>query len=445
MIVRSTHPSADEFEGNRMRRILLSGLVLTLSSGFLLGAEEDAGRAAALARDGENLYRQGAYSEALERFEGALAAGLETPAILYQAANCYRAARADQSKELELKKKAALLLEKEVAGGRASLPSYYYLAAIYIHNLADPVKGVAVARKGITLVEKPDPGLALPVENLYRAARLYEFLGSDEKAASMDRRFLDAAEVSPTPVDRASVRISRDKLGSHYMKLERFDEAAKVFEALLEAEPTRDRERHQWGLALLRAGRPEEASRAWRGASGDEYRTELGYLEKVAARYAATGAPASSKSHPEAAALTDQALAAKILEVSSVLREEKKKVEDAKDAALKEKIAAAKRHREEYMKLSVEERRARAQAAMRERNRAEGKSKSRGRPEPASEAETGGWKRPVHTQLPPRPPKTPEHVAAEREFFFFLAELVKRGQLIRMFCFQNGIADLVFR
>ena len=84
-----------------MRGTWLWGLLLALSVGFAHGAEGDAGKATALAREGESLYKKGAYSEALKRFEAAMAAGLETSAILYQAANCYRIARSDQVKEVE--------------------------------------------------------------------------------------------------------------------------------------------------------------------------------------------------------------------------------------------------------------------------------------------------------------------------------------------------------
>jgi hypothetical protein len=36
-------------------------------------------------------------------------------------------------------------------------------------------------------------------------------------------------------------------------------------------------------------------------------------------------------------------------------------------------------------------------------------------------------------------------MAAERDFFHLLEEYIERGQLIRMYCFQSGLSDLVFR
>jgi hypothetical protein len=47
--------------------------------------------------------------------------------------------------------------------------------------------------------------------------------------------------------------------------------------------------------------------------------------------------------------------------------------------------------------------------------------------------------------LPPPPPPSPEKQAAERDFFFLLNEYVKRGHLIRNFCFENGLVEMIFR
>ncbi len=415
-------------------RVLISA-VLAAGASIHSASAQDPGKAAAIEREAESLYRQGAYTEALKKFEAAFAAGPSSPAALYQAANCYRAALSDEAREIEMKRQAVPLFEKEIASGQAGIASYYYLASIYIHSLHDAVKGVEVARKGIALAEKPGMALEPPAENSYRAARLHEFLGQDDRAAAMDQRFLESAAVSPTPVERAAVRISREKLADHLMRAGKFPEAASVYEALLEAEPMRDRERHQWGLALLRAGKPEEAAAAWRGASSDDYRTELAYLEKVASRYAEAGKPASSVKVPGASSLSDEALATKVQEAGATLRPFREAAESATRTANDEAAEEAQRRQEEILKLTPEERKARW-LAQREKSRAEAGKESGARESEAAKAAPAPWVRPV---------KSAEWLAAEREFFYLLTEYVKRDKLIRMYCFQNGLADLVFR
>ncbi len=415
-------------------RVLISA-VLAVGAALQPASAQEPGKAAAIEREAESLYRQGAYAEALKKFEEAFAAGPSSPAALYQAANCYRAALSDEARELEMKRQAVPLFEKEIASGQAGVASYYYLASIYINSLHDAVKGVEVARKGIALAEKPGMALEPPAENLYRVARLHEFLGQDDKAAAMDERFQKSAAVSPTPVERAAVRISREKLAAHLMRAGKFSDAASVYEALLEAEPLRDPERHQWGLALLKAGKPEEAAAAWRGASSDDYRTELAYLEKVASRYAEAGKPASSVKVPDASSLSDEALATKVQEAGAALRPFRQAAETATRTASDEAAAEAQRRQEEILKLTPEERKARW-LAQREKIGAEGGKGSGAKESTAAQTATAPWARPV---------KSAEWLAAEREFFYLMTEYVKRGHLIRMYCFQNGLADLVFR
>src|SRR5712691_7015725 len=121
--------------------------------------------AAALAREGQDLYIKGAYTEALRRFEGAIAAGQETGTLLYEAGACYGQAMGNREKEIELKRRAVPLLEKEIAGGSAPIDTYYYLSATYINDLSDPVKGTESAKAGVGLLEKSKaPALSTPGE-----------------------------------------------------------------------------------------------------------------------------------------------------------------------------------------------------------------------------------------------------------------------------------------
>ncbi|HXI03963.1 MAG TPA: hypothetical protein VNI57_12380 [Candidatus Saccharimonadales bacterium] len=426
-----------------MRKLGLTFALMALSAGVLWAGDES-GKGVAAAREAETLYRQGAYAAALKKYEEAMAAGTKTPEILYQAGNCYRVAMSDQAKELELKKQAVPMLEQEIAGGQAGIAAHYYLAAIYIHNLADPVKGVAVARKGVALVEKNDPTLENPVENLYRAARLYEFLGQNDKESAMDQRFQDAAAVSPTPVDRAAVQISREKLAAEYMRTEKYDKAAGVYAALLKVDPLRDDDRHQWGLALLRAGKPLEAAKAWNGATSDEYRTELAYLSRVAVRYDESGRPQSCATAPGAATLTDDALSAKVLEAGAKLRQYKEKAESEFKAQQQSVIDEQNRHRAEILALSPEERKARWEKKEAE-EKASGKADAEAGGDSAKKQEPSLTGRVQPTHISMLPEKSDAWKAAEKDFFCLMTEYVKRGHLIRMYAFQNGMADLIFR
>lgn len=419
-----------------MRRMaLIAALTLVAVAVPTAAAEnvEPAAQGERLAKEGDDLYRKGAYSEALRKFEAAMAAGQVTPAILYQTGNCYKVVMSDSGRELELKKKAMPLLEAEITSGRGGIESHYYLAAIYIHNLEDPVKGVDVARKGVALVERPDPSLRRPVENLFRAARLYEFLGEDEKSAAMDEDFLEAAGISPVAVDRASIRLSREKLGAYLMRKSEFSRAAAIFEAIVKAEPVRDVDRHQWGLALLRGGKPEEAAKAWRGAVSDEWRTELAYLDKAVMRYVQAGNPASSTKFPGAEALADQDLAAKIIEAGAAVREHKQKADSEAKARNEAAVMEETRRREQVLAMSPEERKARW-----EKKKAEMAASGKG-------ASSGGQESPPARGAAQIPGKSEEWMAAERDFFHLLEEYIERGQLIRMYCFQSGLSDLVFR
>jgi hypothetical protein len=48
-------------------------------------------------------------------------------------------------------------------------------------------------------------------------------------------------------------------------------------------------------------------------------------------------------------------------------------------------------------------------------------------------------------KLEAMPAPSPEKVAAEKEFFVLLVEYVKRDRLIRGFCFENGLVEMIFR
>lgn len=394
-------------------------------------------------REGEDLYRQGAYSEALKKFESALAGGVETPALLYQTGSCYALATGNKDKEAEMKKRAVPLFEKEITGGSASLDSYYYLAATYVNDLKDPVKGTDVARKGVASLEKPGAAAPKTPDGLFRAGRLYSMLGKDKEAISYYDRSVQAAESGAVGVDRASYRLALEDLSAYRFKEKKYDAAAKAYASLLKLDPLRDRDRHQYGLALLLSGKPDEATATWRKAVTDDLRTELNYLSGVVTRWMQSGSPKTSKYLPKSGSIDDATLEQKINESAEVLR------------AVREKDAKAKQEQEEKERAELAEKEKNKAPLDPEAVKAKFKAKMKNQPPPdpnATEASGEGdpWKALREmginpTKVPPPPPPSPERLAAEKEFFFLMTEYVKRGHLIRNFCFENGLVEMIFR
>jgi hypothetical protein len=393
-------------------------------------------------KEGEDLYRQGAYAEALKRFEAVMAAGQETPAVLYQAGACYGQTAGNKDKELDLKKRAIPLLEKEIAGGSAALDSYYYLSAIYINDLNDPVKGTDVARKGVAALAKPGSPAPTTQEGCFRAGRLYSFLGKDKEAAAYYDRSIQAAGSGAASVDRASLKIALSDVATYRFKEKNYAASAAAYESLLKLDPLRDRERHQLGLAYLLGGKPDAATTAWKAGVTDEMRTELYYLSGVVSRYVAIGSPTTSKLAPKASALNDATLEQKILQAAETLR------------TIREKEAKAKQEADEKEKAELTEKAKSTASLDVEAVKAKFKAKMKGAPAPNPGSAEDGKGDPWQalkgmglspTKLPPPPPDSPEKVAADRDFFYLMNEYVSRGHLIRNFCFENGLVEMIFR
>jgi hypothetical protein len=402
--------------------------------------------AAALVREAEDLYLKGAFAEALRRLEAVISSGQETGTVLYEAGSCYRQALGDQAKEIDLKKRAIPLLEKEAASGGAKVDTYYYLAAIYINDLADPVKGTDAAKKGVALLEKsgsPAPGSQ---DELFRAGRLYTFLGKDKDAARYYDLSVEAAEKAPV-VDRASLKLAFESLAAFRFHQKEYDAAARALEGLLKLDPLRDRDRHQLGLAYLLAGKPEQAATAWRAAQEDELRTELTYLSAVVRKYVSLGSPTTSTLAPKPPGLADDDLEKKILQSAGPLRTIREK-----DAKLQDE-ANAKAEKEREQK-EAERRAARpTDPNIIRQNIARIRASRPPAPPPdpnvvetPANPTTALAMMGIHPVEPPAIlPPSPERIAAEKEFFVLLVEYIKRGHLIRNFCFENGLVEFIFR
>jgi tetratricopeptide (TPR) repeat protein len=352
----------------------------------------------------------------------------------------------NKEKEVELKRRAVPLLEKEIAGGSAPLDTYYYLAAAYINDLGDPVKGTESAKAGVALLEKPNaPSLSTQGE-IFRAGRLYTFLGKDKEASAYYERSIETSEKAPI-VDRASLRLALEGLASYRWHEKDYEGAAKAYQGLLKLDPTRDRDRHQLGLALLLAGKPEEAATAWRAAQEDELRTEMTYLAAVVRKHVALGSPTTSTPAPKLSALDDQALVEKILKAAEPLRAIREKEAQAEDdARQKEEKERAEKAAAEAAK-PVEHGKIKEEIARRRAEKAQHPADPNFVEEPSGDPLTALGQMGIHpaASLPPPPPPSPQRIAAEKEFFTLLVEYVKRGHLIRNFCFENGLVEMIFR
>ncbi|MBI3447594.1 MAG: hypothetical protein HY049_01545 [Acidobacteria bacterium] len=420
-------------------------ILLVLATGAATAAPEPpaAGKAdaSALTLEAETLYASGAYSEALKKFDALLAAGQETGAILYEAGSCYAQSMGSKEKELELKKRAVPVLEKEIASGSAPVDSYYYLSAIYINDLTDPVKGTDAAKKGVALLEKPKAPAPAGQGALFRAGRLYTFLGKDAQAADYYGRSVQAADGAAV-VDRVALRIALESLASSRFHEKNYDGAAEAYAGLLKLDPTRDRDRHQLGLSYLLAGKYADAESTWRQAKEDEMRTELTYLASIVRKFVDAGSPTASALVPKGSTLDDDALVQKILKAAEPLRAARERDSKAQDDAR----AAWEKDRQAEAADPVK---AKARiAALKAR-------KAKLAPEPPPDPNyvpppvdpiTALEQMGLHsTTPPPLLPPSPERVAAEKDFFYLLMDYVKRGHLVRNFCFENGLVEMIFR
>ena len=170
----------------------------------------------------------------------------------------------------------------------------------------------------------------------------------------------------------------------------------------------------------------------------------MAYLSKVVTRYDESGRPQSCASAPGAESLTDDALSAKVIEAGAALRRYKDKAESEFKAQQQAVIDEANRHREEILALSPEERKARWEKKKAE-EKASGKKDAGSGGDSAKKQEPAVANRIQPTHISKLPEKSDAWKAAEKDFFCLMTDYVKRGHLIRMYAFQNGLADLIFR
>jgi len=405
----------------------------------LAGAAQKAPDAAALAKEGKDLYRQGSCATAIPKLDAALSAGAQDPEALFMAGACYKQVHDNAGKERELKTRAVPLLETRIAAG-GTLADHYYLASIQAETLSDKSKGAETARKGIALVTGPKaPAPKTPMDR-FMLGRLYGLAGDGARAAEHLGEYVKLAGKPAPGMDSAPYEAALESVASHRMAGKDYKAAAEAYTSLLSVDQSDDQVRNMAARSLLLAGDPLKAASVWRGAQSDEMRTEFMYFSNVVTRYVKSGSPKTSTLAPDPSSLSDEALVAKIRQAGqsfATLRtaymKEKKDKEDEVRAAINAKMEAKKNLTPEQIKERIEAKKKERQAQL-------------DKPDPNKPI----WQQ-MHelnqAEVIPQMevPEPPEMKAAARDFYFLMTEYVKRGHLLRDFSFQYGLMDLIFR
>jgi len=422
-------------------RLLLSLAAFLLATVAPAGAAEKAPDAAALAKEGVSLYREGSFAEAMKKLDAAIAAGTQDPEVFFMAGESAKRALSNAAREKELKQRAVPLLESRLAKG-GSLSDHYYLASIEVETLGDKAKGAEVARKGVAAVDaSKGAALKAPMDR-FMLGRLNTFAGNDDRAAAQFAEYVKAAGKPGEGADASAYKTALEFVAAHQLAAKQYAAAADSYAALLEVDPGNDQIRNIAARSRLLSGDPLKAAAIWRGAKSDEMRTEFMYFSNVATRFAKAGSPGSSALAPNAASLSDQELVEKIRQagqkfgqIRTAWMTEKKSKEDAARSEVEAK-------REEKRNLSPEEVKERVAARKKEL-----KGELAGSDEDPNEPM---WERMEKRNLEDMTatadvPEPPEMKAAAKDFYFLMVEYVKRGHMLRDFSFQYGLMDLIFR
>ena len=152
--------------------LLLGGAVSAQDTGNAVDSVPDAAQADLAA--GFASYRAGKYREAVVSFQGAMAAGARTGLMYYRIGYCHEVL-GDHQANLDYKRRAVPYLSRQIEDGKDGVDPYYYLAATYYNDLAQPDQGDRVAGRAMEAYEAGRFGDDLDAEELFRLARLSGF------------------------------------------------------------------------------------------------------------------------------------------------------------------------------------------------------------------------------------------------------------------------------
>lgn len=385
--------------------------------------------AAALMKEGRDLYRKGSLGEALLKFEEAEKAGAADGEMFYQMGFLYKTVRSDDESSRKYMTKAAPLLEKSLDAASTPAP-FYYLSAIEINELSDSSKGTAAAQRGIALVEKGKFSARKDGESLFQIGRLYSLTGKQDKAAGWYENAFAAFAAEKTPNKQYQLTTA-EQLANYYRTRQEADKAQTWLEKLIELDPSRERERLTAGMNLVKMGRYDDALKMFDGFTNDDLATEANYLSRIIRKYIGLDKPVP----PEGTSKLDDAGLQAALEKSAATLSDLRVKEDE---AVKDEPPAELPFKWVTSKTGV-------------------KAKTYPRVYPPPGWEPKDPNNPTQEELdylagippsppkPPPPPPSPGRIAAEKEFFSLLIETVKRGKMVREMALTRGMTSLIYR
>jgi tetratricopeptide (TPR) repeat protein len=259
------------------------------------GGEATGGASAAPVDPAQALYNQGKYADALPLLETSAAAG-KTGTLLYQigfAKGAQNPATAPGVRH-PFWVEARPLLEKEIAApGGVTLDRLYYLTVIAFDD-ADVEGMEKFARQAVDTIEKGTEGTNLDGEDWFRLARMHDFLREPSEAEAAYRRALSAFRKVPAqnPTYQA---LTLARVGDLDYEEKHFEDALEEYDEALKIAPTLDQIKpFRRGVALLMAGRADEAVAAFRADRDEQTVTEAQYAADLALKAKAVGGLARS-------------------------------------------------------------------------------------------------------------------------------------------------------
>lgn len=391
----------------------------------------DPATAARLAKEGQDLYRQGKLGEALITYEKAVDAGAEGGELFYQMGYCYKTVRDDPDKARQYMTRAVPFLEKITADtSQTSITPYYYLAAAYANELGDAAKGKAVAQRGVTLVGKGSYTNVKDGETLFQIGRLYSLAGDNDKALAWYEKA--AAAFDTGKVTNIQYLITcHEQIASVALQKGDYEKSILSLKRLMELDPSREQERLSAGMIMIKAGKYQDAIQVLNGFVSDDLGSEANYIVRVLTRYTGFGSPAIPAATTK---LSDEALAEETRKSAARLSELRQKDDEKAVADTPEEVPYEWRTTSKGKKVKVPLKPALPPPDWQPKD-----------PNNPTAAEYAYMKGDIIAPPLKTIPTSPERLAAEKEFFTLLTEDLRRGHLLRENAVINGFASLIFR
>jgi tetratricopeptide (TPR) repeat protein len=247
-----------------------------------------------VAKNGTDLYNQARYSEALPLLAQAASGPARDGTILYQLGFCRMLAENRNDERQKLWEEAEPLLEKEIAAPKgATLERLYYLVVIESSGKAFD-KMTQYARQGVEQFEKGPDARSLAGDDWFRLGRMHDFLGETSAAEAAYRFAVSAYSKSPQ-ANPAYHALALIRVADLNYDAERYVEAAGLYDQALKLQPaTTQIKPYRHGVALLAAGRFDEAAARFGADRDEETMTEAQYGADLA-RKAKEVAPLAEK------------------------------------------------------------------------------------------------------------------------------------------------------